>query len=76
MIILPNKHVPIRRSLVGIGAQLLRQLTSDMTVSELWELAEHKDDIGNFHNYVLCLDYLYLIGAIDYDNGLLAKPRQ
>ena len=47
-----------------------------MTVSELWELVEHKDDIGNFHNFVLCLDYLYLIGAIDYESGLLTRSRR
>ena len=76
MIFMPNKHVPLRRSLIGIGAHILKQLHSSMTVSELWEIVENKDDIGSFGNFILSLDYLYAIGAIDYESGFLTRTQR
>ena len=37
MTLLPNKHIPTSRSLVGIGALILGCLDAPSTVSGLWE---------------------------------------
>ena len=76
MTLLPNKHVPTSRSLVGIGALVLEKLEASSTVSELWELVRNEEEVGSFHNFVLSLDCLYAIGAIDYDQGLLNRSWQ
>ena len=73
MTLLPNKHVPTSRSLVGTGALLLERLEAASTVSGLWELVKNQREVGSFGNFVLSLDYLYAIGAIEYEYGLLSR---
>ncbi len=73
MTLLPNKHVPTDRTLLGLGAMVLSRLDSPSTLSSLWEVVADEPEIGSFHNFVLTLDYLYAIGAIDYERGLLMK---
>ena len=76
MTLLPNKHIPTSRSLIGIGALVLRQLEAPSTVSSLWDQMKVKPELGSFHNFVLVLDYLYAIGAINYDRGFLNRSRR
>ena len=75
MTLLPTKHIPTSRSLVGIGAQVLGQLQSPSTVSGLWERIRNNPEVGSFRNFVLALNYLYAIGALDYQNGFLSRSR-
>ena len=73
MTLLPNKHIPTSRSLIGIGALVLGQLVAPSTVSSLWDQVKVKPEIGAFRNFILALDYLYAIGAISYDRGLVSR---
>ena len=73
MTLLPNKHVPTERSLVGIGALLLNRFEKSITVSSLWDSVKEEPEIGAFCNYILALDFLYTIGAIDLQQGFLVK---
>ena len=73
MTLLPNKHIPTSRSLIGIGALVLRQVKAPSTVSSLWDQVKVKPEIGGFRNFILALDYLYAIGAINYDRGFLSR---
>ena len=76
MTLLPNKHVPTNRSLVGIGARVLEHLERPSSVSRLWELVKDDQEVASFGNFVLSLDYLFAIGAIDYESGMLSRsPR-
>ena len=75
MTLLPNKHVPTNRSLVGIGALVLGYLDRPTNVSRLWESVKDEQGIASFHNFVLSLDYLFAVGAIDYERGLLSRSR-
>lgn len=76
MTLLPNKHVPTERSLVGLGARILGRLETPTTVSELWEQLRNDPRIGSFHRFILALDYLYAIEAINYERGLLRESRR
>ena len=76
MTLLPNKHIPTSRSLVGIGALVLGRLEASSTVSSLWEEVRNSPEVGSFRNFVLALNYLYAIGAIDYEWGVLSRSRQ
>ena len=73
MTLLPNKHVSIGRSLVGTGAYLLQRLASPRTVNSLWESVKTDGVIANFRIFVLSVDYLYMIGAIYYEHGVLIR---
>ena len=75
MTLLPNKHVPTNRSLVGIGALILGQLDSPSTISRLWRQVKESRDVGSYQIFVLALDYLYTIGAVDYDQGFLSRSQ-
>ncbi|MEG2013742.1 MAG: hypothetical protein RR063_11155 [Anaerovoracaceae bacterium] len=76
--ILPKKQLSISESLFGFGAFLLQRLNVPISIEDLW--GYYKDSYVNkkypvkfsFDQFVIALDYLYIIGAI-YENerGLL-----
>jgi len=78
--ILPSKHISQNRALFTIGANILKQLSSPMTVSALWEMINKNDEIKNtsihYNTFVLTLDMLFTMGAIDLDKGLLIRSKQ
>jgi hypothetical protein len=73
--ILPTKHIPLDGSLLGAGAIVLRQLENPMTPTASWEKAKCAPEVGTFGRFILVLDFLYAIGAIDYVGGLIVKSR-
>ena len=75
MTLLPNKHIPTNRSLVGIGALILSRLEAPSTVSGLWERVRTNPEVGSFRNFVLALNYLYAIGAVDFERGFLRRTQ-
>jgi hypothetical protein len=73
--ILPTKHIALRRSMLGVGAALLSHLGKPRTVSSLWnELREHPD-VVSYDRFVLALDLLYSVGAIELVDGVLRRRR-
>ena len=75
MTLLPDKHIPTNRSLIGVGALLLEYLEYPLPVSGLWDEVKSEQQIGSFHNFVLTLNYLYTIGALELEQGLLIKAK-
>ncbi len=75
MTLLPNKHIPTDRSLVGMGALLLGHLDRPVNVSRLWESVKDEPQISSFGNFVLSLDYLFAVGAIEFEHGLLTRSK-
>jgi hypothetical protein len=71
--ILPTKHIPLDRSLLGAGAVLLSLLEAPLTPTAIWDLAKHAPEIGTYGRFILVLDFLYAIGAIDMLDGLIVK---
>jgi hypothetical protein len=71
--ILPDKHIKLDQSILGGGAALLDQLTRPLTVTGLWERSKAQSDIGNFERFILTLDFLFAIGALDLRDDLLVK---
>lgn len=73
--ILPSKHIPLERSLLAIGAEVLRTLDRPQTVSSLWERfreSSARADVS-YEWFILSLDFLYICGAVDLSNGLLRR---
>jgi hypothetical protein len=71
--ILPDKHVGVQHSLLGAGATILAQASRPMTVSALWDAVRSAPEVHGYGRFVLALDFLYAIGALDYADGLLVK---
>ena len=74
--ILPDKHVDLPHSLLGAGAELLAHVTRPMTVSALWDAVRSAPEIRAFGRFLLALDLLYAVGALDLRDGLLMKGRR
>jgi hypothetical protein len=65
--LLPDKFVPIRQSLVGQGAEVLRSLRSEpRPIASLYvELRERLPHL-TYDSFVLTLDFLYATGRITW----------
>jgi len=79
--LMPTKHIKTENALVGIGAQLLELLDTDKTVSALFfQLQEtrHSEELPTiqFDWFLLALDFLYAIGAVRYQDGVIRKQNQ
>ncbi len=77
--ILPTKHIKPDRALLAVGAEMLQSLREPMTVSRLWdEVRRSRQDRAvsapvNYDWYVLALDLLFLLGAVEFEQGLITK---
>lgn len=77
--ILPSKHLPQERALLTVGAAILRHLSHPLTVSALWEqmpraAVDYKASSPmRYDGFVLALDLLFLVGAIELREGLLVR---
>ena len=67
--ILPNKYITSQYSLIGAGAILLNYISKPKTTSQLWSELRENPMIKTYQRYVLILDFLYLVGAIEYHEG-------
>lgn len=80
--ILPTKHIRPDRALLAVGGDLLASLREPTTVSRLWDdVRSRRGDAGepapiNYDWFVLALDLLFIVGAVELDRGLLRKTAQ
>jgi hypothetical protein len=78
-VILPTKTLPPSRCLLGVGANVLRLLGEPKPVSRLWpefkaEYLPHADaPTVSFAWFVLSLDLLFALGAIELDHGRIVR---
>lgn len=73
--IVPTKHIPQHEALIGVGATLLRYLRSPKTVSDLWDKVKDEENVATFERFVLAANLLYLMGALELRDGLLARAQ-
>ena len=77
--ILPTKHIRPDRALIGVGAEVLGTLGQPMTMSKLWDeirsrrSADTPNTVIDYRWFVLALDLLYLIEAIELEHGLIRR---
>ena len=79
--ILPSKHLPQDRALLTVGGHVLTFLARPKTVSALWEeLNRHEASLATttprcvtYDWFLLALDLLYALGAIELSSGLVAR---
>lgn len=74
--ILPTKGILPRQALVSVAGEVLRVLDDVKTVSRLWDDFRKSSDPGaevTFDWFVLALDLLYVLGAIELDRGRVRR---
>lgn len=77
--ILPTKHIRPERALLTIGAEVLGSLREPMTVSRVWdEFRSRRGDATEssaitYDWFVLALDLLFIVNAVEFDSGVLRK---
>lgn len=74
--ILPTKHSGYDRSLLVLGAEVLGILSGPKTLSRTWDELKRNNINKNYLTYewfILSLDLLYLLNAIEFENGLIRK---
>ena len=78
--ILPTKHLSLNKSLIGIGADVLRILDQPMSVSRLWDelkqVRSRSESLRiSFDWFILTLDLLFVVGAVEYQRGRVTRGR-
>ncbi|MHA1408107.1 MAG: ABC-three component system middle component 6 [Candidatus Heimdallarchaeaceae archaeon] len=71
--ILPTKHVSIMNCLLNIGATILQRIDGDRTVTELWNEVKVLEEVKTFERFTLAVAFLYMLGAIEFKDGLLRR---
>lgn len=74
--ILPTKGVEPRKALLSVGAVVLRHLDEPKTVSRLWNDVRSGTENPpgfTFDWFVLALDLLFAMGAIDQSGGQIGR---
>jgi hypothetical protein len=71
--ILPTKHIKLSNSLLGLSAELLKYLNGGQTVTSLWGNVRHLPEVKTFERFTLGLDFLYSLGVIEFEDGLLRR---
>ena len=77
--ILPSKHVPIDRSLLGVGAKILKKLDTPQTVAAIWDAMRNNQNhdadsfVLSYSWFILALNLLHLLGLVDLEKGLIQK---
>lgn len=74
--ILPTKHIDGNRCLLGVGARVLTILRRPKTVSALWEAIKRTSTSVTFENFSLTLAFLFSVGLIEEEKGVLRKTKR
>jgi hypothetical protein len=77
--ILPTKHLSEDKALISVGSVILASLDKPKSVSRVWnELIEGDKDSDErarltFDWYILALDFLFTVNAIEMKDGFLRR---
>ena len=75
MKLLPDKHVSLGSSILGVGATILRKLDQPSTITGLWDRCRSSQEVATFARFSLALDLLFAISAITIENDVLVRAR-
>jgi hypothetical protein len=73
--ILPSKHISVQHSILGAGSKILTILTNPTTVTSLWNSVKVIPGLEFYWRFILTLDFLFAIKAIDMKDGLIVKRK-
>lgn len=59
--------------MLNVGAVILEQIDEAQTITMLWNDSKIKSEIIYFEKFTLGLDFLFMLGLIDYEKGIIRK---
>lgn len=71
--ILPNKFLEEKDSLLYVGALLLDKLYVPSSVSELWNQVNDNKSVNNYERFIITLDMLYVLNLIELKNDKIRR---
>lgn len=71
--ILPNKFIEEKDSLLYVGALLLDKLDVPSSVSELWNQVNDNKSVNNYERFIITLDMLYVLNLIELKNDKIRR---
>ena len=71
--ILPGKHIKISKSILNVGSILLETIDNTQSITMLWSNLKSNHKIGAFDKFILGLDFLFILGLVDYKEGIIRK---
>ena len=71
--ILPDKSIKLRYSLLSCGAVILNFLSKQQTINALWDKTRDTEELMNYEKFLLTLDFLFAIGAITFIDGMIKR---
>ena len=79
--LMPTKHIKTENALIGVGGEVLALLDRDKTVSRLFYDLQDRRRLNklttiHFDWFLLALDFLFSVGAIRFDSGVVKKMNQ
>lgn len=79
--LMPTKHIKTENALIGVGGEVLALLDEDKTVSRLFfDLQERRrtNELSTIHFdwFLLAVDFLFTVGAVRFEEGVLKKLNQ
>ena len=79
--LMPTKHIKIENALIGVGAEILEELIVPKPVSTLFhdiQLRRQYNEMAIIHFdwFLLAIDFLFIVGAVRFEFGLIKKMNQ
>ena len=71
--ILPNKFLEEKDSLLYVGELLLNKLDVPTSVSELWNQVNDNKSVNNYERFIITLDMLYILNLIELKNEKIRR---
>lgn len=69
--LLPDKHIKLSESILGLGSLVLQNLTTPKAIDLLWKevqkgyASKNFPSYHSFENLILAVDFLFSIGVIE-----------
>lgn len=77
--ILPTKHLSPDRAIISVASELFQLIGNRSTVSSVWNEVQNQCKVSGRQSdvpydwFILSLDFLFIVGAIEENNGKLAR---
>ena len=73
MSVFPNKYTPLSYSLIGTASQIFESITTNDTVSTLWDRVREDERVRTFDRFADALALLFAGSMITLDRGILRR---
>lgn len=71
--ILPDKNIKLKYSILNCGSEIVKLLDEPKTITALWEKSKQNDCFSGFDKFILSMDFLYMINAIEMVDGMIRR---